>query len=421
MVGANSTPDGTRVIRMGVIGIGAGASGMVPVFAKHPGFRWVAGADVNEEVLDAFGRDYEAKTYTDAEELCKDPNVDAVYIASPNRWHMPHALAALENKKHVLSEKPMTITLEDAEIMIKTAERNGVHLAVNVKHSFELRVLKLREIVANGKYGNLRMLHSWRFNNWLYQPRTPEELNPEWGGGLPWRQGPHQLDIIRTVAGGLVRSVRGMTGVWDPDRKVAGVFSAFLEFENGVVATAVNSGYDHLSSAPMVRGMSERGPLMDPARYARSRKDRAGASAEADLAAKQASRYGGANRRGNGAAAGRGGGEEGGGGGWISGGPMVASFDHADIWVMPEGLLVFGDEEQEEIPLVPVHGDGRWGRLTTFHDALINDRPPAADGHWGRATLEVILSIFQSSQERRELLLSHQTPTADQALTSAMT
>ena len=59
--------------------------------------------------------------------------------------------------------------------------------------------------------------------------------------------------------------------------------------------------------------------------------------------------------------------------------------------------------------------------VIAIHDALINDRPPAADGHWGRATLEVILSIFQSSQERRELLLSHQTPTADQALTSAMT
>ena len=54
---------------------------------------------------------------------------------------------ALENGKHVLCEKPMTITMEDAEVMVKAAERNSVHLAVNVKHSFELRVLKLREMV----------------------------------------------------------------------------------------------------------------------------------------------------------------------------------------------------------------------------------------------------------------------------------
>ena len=87
-----------RVIRMGVIGIGGGAGAMVPVFAGHPGFRWTAAADLDPEILDRFARDYEVKTYTSAEALCEDPNVDAVYIATPNRWHKPHALMALNNR-----------------------------------------------------------------------------------------------------------------------------------------------------------------------------------------------------------------------------------------------------------------------------------------------------------------------------------
>jgi phthalate 4,5-cis-dihydrodiol dehydrogenase len=356
--------------------------------------------------------------------MCADPEVDAVYIATPNRWHMPHALAALNNKKHVLVEKPMTITLDDADEMIATAERNSVHLAVNVKHSFELRVLKLRELAATEKYGKLRVVNSWRYNNWLYQPRTPEELNPEWGGGLPWRQGPHQLDIIRTIGGGLVRRISGITGTWDPNRVVAGAISAFLEFESGAVATAFNSGYDHLSSGSMVRGMSDRGPLVDPGRYATSRKARAASSVEEDLAAKDANRYGGANRGAAPArpAAPRGGGGEdgGGGGGWVSGGPVICSFDHADVWMSPEGLIVFGDEQQEEIKLKPAFGDGRWGRVNTFYEALLKDEVPPADGRWGKATLELILALYQSTEQRREIFLEHQTATKDQAYQPAV-
>src|SRR6266545_7749728 len=119
---ARSKADGNnRVIRMGVIGIGGGASAMVPVFAEHQGFRWTAAADIDRNILDAFGRDYEVETFTDAEAMCESPNVDAVYVATPNRFHLEHTLAALENGKHVLCEKPMTITLEDATTMVQAA------------------------------------------------------------------------------------------------------------------------------------------------------------------------------------------------------------------------------------------------------------------------------------------------------------
>src|SRR6266545_4590844 len=368
---ARSIADGnSRVIRMGVIGIGGGAGAMVPVFAEHQGFRWTAAADIDRNILDAFGCDYEVETFTDAEAMCESPIVDAVYVATPNRVHLEHTLAALTNGKHVLCEKPMTITLEDATTMVQAAERNSVHLAVNVKHSFELRVLKLREMVRSGQFGSLRMINYWYYNDWLYRPRTPEELTPEWGGGVPWRQGPHQLDIIRTVAGGLVRSVRGMAGAWDPTRRVPGTHAAFLDFEDGAVATAVYSGNDHFNTTPLVRGMGERGPKINDDRYARARKEFLG-DPDAEAAAAAGERYGGARRDVSARDQQRAAGEGRSLGGWMSGGPMIVSFDHADVWVQPDGLLVFGDARQEEIPLTPAHGDGRWGRVNTFYESLI--------------------------------------------------
>ena len=87
--------DSGRVIRLGVIGIGAGATAMIPVFAKHPGYRWTAGCDLDPDALEAFGRDYGVETFTDAEAMCRSANIDAVYVASPNKFHMEHTLAAL--------------------------------------------------------------------------------------------------------------------------------------------------------------------------------------------------------------------------------------------------------------------------------------------------------------------------------------
>src|SRR5207244_8128243 len=140
---------------------------------------------------------------------------DVVYIATPNQYHTAHALLALEQGKHVLVEKPMTLTLEDADVMIAAAARQGVQLLVNVKHSFDPYIVKIREIVQSGELGQLRMLHYWYFSDWLYRPRTAEERNPALGGGGTWRQVPHQSEIVRTMPGPAVRCRRARTATSD--------------------------------------------------------------------------------------------------------------------------------------------------------------------------------------------------------------
>ena len=396
------------LLNLGIIGLGGGASQMLPAFARHSRVSVTAAADIDQEQLDKFRTQYEGETFLSAEAICQSPNVDVVYIATPNQFHTEHALTAIESKKHVYIEKPMTLTLEEADAMIQAAEQNGVQLAVNVKHSYEPRVRKIREMVVSEELGKLRMINYWYYNDWLYSPRTAEELTPELGGGVPWRQGPHQFDILRTIAGGLVRSVRAMTGVWDETRPVPGCYSSFLEFENGIVATAVYSGYDHFSSRELTYRVDEGDAWPDPPVYARARTalQEAG-SKEAETALKRDRRFGGTNRDASGAAPGQRRSTP-----WILGGPLVASFDKGDVRLTPNGLMVYGEDEKREITL-PNTPDGRDGIIEEVYQAVVNGRRPANDGHWGKATLEVLLALFQSGKERREIQMSHQVPTQD--------
>ena len=173
MTSSGSSGNGP-LLNLGIIGLGGGASQMLPAFARHSRVSVTAAADIDQEQLDKFRTQYEGETFLSAEAICESPNVDVVYIATPNQFHTEHALTAIESKKHVYMEKPMTLTLEEADAMIQAAEQNGVQLAVNVKHSYEPRVRKIREMVVSEELGKLRMINYWYYNDWLYSPRTAE-------------------------------------------------------------------------------------------------------------------------------------------------------------------------------------------------------------------------------------------------------
>jgi phthalate 4,5-cis-dihydrodiol dehydrogenase len=400
-----------RVIRVGLIGLGGAAAGMIGKFAKNSRFKVAAAADIDPEILARFKRDFpDAEAHPTALGLCESKAVDFIYIGTPNRFHQEHAVMALSHGKHVLVEKPMTVSIEEANAMVEAADKNGVLLGVNVKHSFEPRIQKLRELTKSGELGELRMINHWRYQDWLYRPRTPEELTPEWGGGILWRQGGHQLDLLRTIGRGLVRSVRGSAQVWDPSRRVAGAHSAYLEFESGASVTLAYSGHDHYSTGELVYGFKS-GDIEDPKTYAQARRDLRshGNDVEWETEAARGERYGGGRRQeGSPEMAPRvAPGAEPRSGGWILGGPLIASYDHADVKLSARGLMVSGDDRQWEIDLV-MPEDGRDFRLNAFHKAIVNGTPLEADGRWGRATVETLLAIEESGRERREVALKYQ-------------
>jgi phthalate 4,5-cis-dihydrodiol dehydrogenase len=393
-----------RVLGVGIVGLGGAAVNMLPAFARNPDYKIAAAADTDADVRGRFARDYPgAATFASIAELCASPAVDLVYIGTPTRLHAEHAGIALAAHKHVLIEKPMAVTLAEADGMIAAAEQHGVLLGVNVKHSFEPRVLKLRALAQSGELGRLRMIHSWRYVDWLYRPRTRDELTPGWGAGILWRQGPHHFDFLRTIGGGLLRSVRGNCQILDAARHVTGAYTAFLEFADGLVCTATCSGYDHFNSRDYVRGFNGATPLAAAGQHARARHALEAHASDPAWEEEQAAdeRYGGGGPvpdNGNVVSS-----------SWLLSGPLVASFERGDVRFSTAGLVVDGDREQWEIPLKD-QGDGRAGRLKSFHRAITLSAALPADGRWGKATQEVLVALELSAETHAEIPLNHQTP-----------
>jgi phthalate 4,5-cis-dihydrodiol dehydrogenase len=396
----------TETLNVGIVGAGMAGLGIVPAIDGMPNAQVVAGADTNPRALAALNE--RAKTqiraYESIEELCNDKEVDAVWIATPNVFHCPHTIFAAEHGKHVIIEKPMAITIADAEKMIEATEKAGVQLICGGSRSASQQVRKMREIVRSGELGPLRAMSSWSSTAWMLQPRRPDELDVKYGGGVAYRQSPHQVDSVRLLAGGMARSVRAITGQWMAPRDTApGYFTALIEFEDGTPATLIYSGHGYLMGAELFEPDAA-GPNAVGAedRYLLRKEIRGGTRDE--IAAKEARAQGGGEIRPGGQAAPRR------GSGFLSDlGLLHVSCEHGEMRQSPKGLYIYSDEGNGEIELneAPRSSSPELGELL---GALNEGRPVLHGGRWGLATLEVSLAIMQSSNEHREIKLERQVP-----------
>jgi phthalate 4,5-cis-dihydrodiol dehydrogenase len=400
---ASSAEASLRILRFGIAGLGIASTQIIPEFANRPHLKCTAAADPRPEGRAKFAREYGGNAYESVAEMCDSGDVDAVYICTPNHVHAEHVITAAERGKHVIVEKPMALTLEECEAMNQAAERNGVRLLCGHTHSFDPPVRKMRELVRSGELGRLRMISTWHFNEFMYRPRMPQELDASLGGNIIFNQGPHQMDIVRLIGGGVVRSVRAMTGVWDPARRAEGAYCGYLEFEDGTPATFAYNGYGHFDSAEFSEWVGEQ--QRDADYNLRVRRALAGATTpEQEWALKEAQRFGGGSERDYH--------ERRGSRPQSIFGVTIVSCEHGDIRQTPSALRIYGDDKVHEVPVASGER-GRAAELEELYQAVVHDRPVFHDGRWGQATLEVVLAIMQSARERREIMLSHQVPVRD--------
>jgi phthalate 4,5-cis-dihydrodiol dehydrogenase len=375
-------------------GLGRAFSLMLPGLTDDARVQIVAGADPRAEARTRFAKDFSARTYNTVEEVCRDPAVDAVYISTPHQFHAEHTRLAAAAGKHVLVEKPMALTLADCDAMIEAAGRAGVALVVGHSQSFEQPIMRARAIIASGAYGALRMLTSFNYTDFLYRPRRPEELDTAQGGGVIFNQAPHQVDVIRYLGGGLVRSVRALTGAWDPARPTEGAYAALLQFEGGAFASLTYSGYGHFDSDEFCGWIGEGGQRKEPHGIGRSR--RALAQAADERALKTARNYGG-----DAYAAGVGPEAHG------HFGVVIASCDRADLRPMPGAIMIDAEDGAKVEPLSPPKPP-RAAVIDELYSAVFGGRPPVHDGRWGLATMEVCLAMLDSARLGREIKMERQ-------------
>jgi phthalate 4,5-cis-dihydrodiol dehydrogenase len=389
-----------RRLKLGVVGIGVGASEILPSMESMPEIHLVAGADVNRRVLETFQKRYGARVYDSIEGLCADPEVEAVWISTPNKFHAPHTIIAANHGKHVVVEKPMAISLQEAEGMIGAAQKNKIKLICGHTQSYGPHIRTMRRIVQSGELGKLCAMNVWAYTDWMLRPRTAEELDLAQGGGIPYRQGPHQIDSLRLLGGGMVRSVRASVGRWFRGRSIPGYYAAYLEFEDGTPATLVHDGYGYFLTSELVAWGTDRSRYT-PEQRAEIRKKLLDGTLD-ESQAKDAMRIGGSQEQ----QIFRRGGER---RPWVPNdlGILVVTCERGDIRQSQFGLFVYGDDGVRDVPLAE-GGASRRGELEELYNAVVLNKPVRHTGPWGMATLEVCLAIMQSGRERKEIFLSHQ-------------
>lgn len=376
VLSSNSDP-----IRLGAIGLGRAFALSAPAIHAHPNISLVAAAEPNAKNRSAFKAAFNGTSYTDVPELVRDPNIEAVYISTPHAMHMEHALAAINTGKHVLIEKPMTIALDHASQLIDAAQKTGVQLIVGPSHSFDGPVALSEHMIAEGKIGRVRMIHTFYATDFLYRPRTTAELSTDLGGGVAFSQAVHQIDLVRRLAGCSAETVMARTGgAWDSKRPTEGAYSMLIDFENNLFASLTYSGYAHFDGDRLIGDISETGvPKPDYRGGARQRlatvndesvfKRSRGFTSLTDCPHAETHEHFGQT--------------------FVFG-------DHGDLRLTPDGveLSCDGVRSFHKAPF-------RTNRAEVFdslYAAIRERRPPIQDGAWGRSSLEICHALLASAK-----------------------
>ena len=387
--------DGTkRRLKLGVAGLGRAFTVMLPTFVGDPRVTLVAAAEPRAEARTRFAAEFSARAYDSVEALCADPDVEVVYVATPHQHHAANAVLAAANGKHLLIEKPLALTLDDCATIVEAARRAGVQVVVGHSHSFDAPVVRARAMISSGEFGAVRMITALNFTDFMHRPRRPEELDTAQGGGTVFNQAAHQIDIVRLLGGGQVRSVRAVTGAWDADRPTEGAYAALLTFETGAFASVTYNGYGGFDSDEFQGWIGEMG-FRKAAGVGRQSTSFADAADEA--AAKAARNYGGAAYR------------------PVTEPPhahqhfgtVLVSCDGADLRLTPEGVMVYrnGTGRLERLPPPAV---ARAEVIDELYGAVVEGRRPLHSGAWATATLEVCLAILRSAREQCDIALHRQ-------------
>src|SRR5664279_1906563 len=356
---------------------------MLPTLAADPRIALVAGADLRAEARQRFAAEFAAKSYATVEELCADPAVEAIYVATPHQHHARHAVLAAERGKHLLIEKPIALSLAECSTIIETAKRDGVQLVVGHSHSFDAPVARLRALIESGAFGAVRMINAINYTDYLYRPRRPEELDTAQGGGAVFNQAAHQVDIVRLIGGGHVASVRAATGGWDAKRPTEGAYATLLTFADGAFASLTYNGYGNFDSDEFQGWVGEMGQAKKP--YAATPRPRF-ANAEEETAFKNARNYGGAEYRAPAMQAPM----------HQHFGTLLVSCERADLRTMPNGVMIY-QNGTARLDSVPPPAVPRAEVIDELYHAVVQGVAPLHDGAWAMATLEVVLAMLRSA------------------------
>lgn len=224
-----------KKVRWGVIGAGGIADRRtIPGMMLCNNAELVAVMEINMELAEKCRAKWNCKKAYDNEvDLFADPEIDAVYIASPVFLHAKQAMAAADAGKHILIEKPLAMTADEGEKVVEHCKRKGVLIAAGLMMRFGSYVQEMKRAIAEGKIGRLVTGYA-QFTCWYPDmPGNWRQSKKNGGGGAMMDMGVHCIDLFQYILGTKVKNVTAFHDTLTFQYEVEDTSTVLLRMENG--------------------------------------------------------------------------------------------------------------------------------------------------------------------------------------------
>lgn len=198
----------------------------------------VAVCDIIEERAKEKGEKYGVPYYTNYDEMLERPDIEIISVCTPSGLHPEHGIKAAEKAYHVITEKPMGITLESVDKLIGTCDQKGVQLFVVKQNRLNATMLMLKKAIDKGRFGKIYMIQS---NVFWQRPQNYYDMAKwrgtwEFDGGAFMNQASHYIDALYWLVGP-VDYVMAETATMSRHIETEDTGSAILKFRNGTIGT----------------------------------------------------------------------------------------------------------------------------------------------------------------------------------------
>lgn len=230
-------------VKIGIIGVGNMGSAHVVSIGQLANAKLTAICDINPEKLKRYNPK-EIQLFTDSKEFFRKADIDAVIVATPHYFHVPLAIEALKNKKHVIVEKPISVHKALAEELVKAAKKYPkLKLAAMFNQRTLLAHRKIKQLIDSGELGEIRRVN-WIITDWFRSQAYYDsgDWRASWrgeGGGVLLNQCPHQLDLMQWFFGMPSKVSAVLTLGKYHDIEVEDDVTAVLEYPNGATGVFV--------------------------------------------------------------------------------------------------------------------------------------------------------------------------------------
>jgi predicted dehydrogenase len=240
-----------ETIGFGIIGCGNISGTHALSISEIAGVKLIAVCDVIPEKAEKLAAQYGCQYDTNIEDLLKRDDIDIVCVCTPSGMHSRHGIMAAKAKKHVIVEKPIEVSLQAANELIKICREEGVLLSVISQHRFDDDIVRLKEAVLEGKLGRLNFggSHTKWFRSQKYYDsgdwRGTWELD---GGGALMNQSIHYIDLLQYIMGPVEEIFAYCATRAHKNIEVEDIGIASVKFKSGAVGiiegnTAAFPGY----------------------------------------------------------------------------------------------------------------------------------------------------------------------------------